>query len=160
MSAKSVIALALLTLVLGCADRPAATEVSAAAAGGRAGGAAAEHPDLVAARAATARFHNFAAAEPAGYDFLFLNMCMEDPAAGGMGYHWVDTTRVDTELDPTRPEALLYEPQANGQLRLVGVEYVVPRDLWTSPEKPRLFGRELQPNGFGLFALHVWLWRD
>ncbi|HEU4697590.1 MAG TPA: hypothetical protein VFS40_00260, partial [Gemmatimonadales bacterium] len=47
-----------------------------------------------------------------------------------------------------------------GQLRLVGVEYVVPRDLWTSPEKPRLFGRELQPNGFGLFALHVWLWRD
>ena len=31
------------------------------------------------------------------------------------------------------PEALMYEPDSNGELQLVGVEYVVPKDAdaWT-----------------------------
>ena len=37
---------------------------------------------------------------------------------------------MDGILDVNKPEALIYEPQSNGQLRLVGVEYIVPKPAW------------------------------
>jgi hypothetical protein len=54
---------------------------------------------------------------------------------------------------------VLYEPGTNGQLRLVALEYVIPAAAWTSPEPPELLGRRLTLNSFGLWALHVWLWK-
>lgn len=116
--------------------------------------------DLARARAATAGFHRFTEAAPAGYDFLFLDMCMELPGTGGMGFHYVDTGALDATLDVAHPEALLYEPGTNGQNRLVGLEYVIPAAAWTSPNPPVLFGRELTLNQFDLWALHVWIWKN
>ena len=122
-----------------------------------------DNKDLATLRAATARFHRYDVARQAGYTFLFMNMCMEDnsPAkAGGMGKHYVNTTLLDATLDVARPEALLYDPGPNGQLKLVGVEYVIPKAAWTSDQPPRLFGRDLKLNKFDLWALHVWAWKS
>ena len=48
-----------------------------------------------------------------------------------MGMHFVHSELIsDTVLDPLLPEALMYEPEPNGQLRLVGVEYIVFQEAW------------------------------
>lgn len=156
---RTTLLIAALALTGSCGDRPNVTE---SITGPEAAALRAEHQGLAAARAATADFHRFAAAAAAGYDFLFMNMCMVDESGadlGGMGYHYVKTGLLDASLDVTRPEAVLYEPGTNGQLRLVALEYVIPAAAWTSPEPPELLGRQLTLNSFGLWALHVWLWK-
>jgi hypothetical protein len=124
---------------------------------------ASENKDIATLRAATARFHRFEVAKDAQYTFLFMNMCMvdESPAkAGGMGYHYVNTGLLDGKVEVDQPEALLYEPESNGQLRLVAVEYVIPKDAWHADTLPRLFGQQLKLNAFNLYALHVWAWEN
>lgn len=115
--------------------------------------------DLARARAATARFQRFAAADDAEYDLLFLDMCMENQPTGGMGYHYVNVGLLDGVVEVERPEAVMYEPGPNGQLQLVGLEYVIPAAAWTSEDPPVLFGQELELNQFDLWALHVWIWK-
>jgi len=122
-----------------------------------------ENKDLATLHAATAGFHRFEAAKDAHYTFLFMNMCMvdESPAReGGMGYHYVNTDLLDGKVEVDKPEALLYEPESNGQLRLVAVEYVIPKDAWHADTLPRLFGQQLKLNSFNLYALHVWAWEN
>ena len=47
------------------------------------------------------------------------------------------TARVD------EPELLLYEPEKNGRLRLVAVEYIIPYTLHSrAAAPPALFGQE------------------
>ena len=124
---------------------------------------ASENKDIATLRAATAQFHRYEVAKDAKYTFLFMNMCMvdESPAkAGGMGYHYVNTDLLDGKVEVDKPEALLYEPESNGQLRLVAVEYVIPKDAWTADTLPRLFGQQLKLNAFNLYALHVWAWEN
>jgi hypothetical protein len=48
---------------------------------------------------------------------------MTDPGgAGGMGFHNRNLAFVDGTAQVERPQLLLYEPEANGRLRLVAVE--------------------------------------
>jgi len=118
-------------------------------------------------RRATQRFQEVSAARAAGYA-AFLG-CVSGPQEGAMGVHFVNDTLVnDAELDPLRPEALIYEPR-NGRLRLVGVEYVVVAAAWDAknPTPPTLVGQVFHhtgsPNRYGLpafYSLHVWAWRD
>jgi|RhiMethySRZTD1v2_1073278.scaffolds.fasta_scaffold138563_3 hypothetical protein len=127
------------------------------------GSSVSENKDLATLHAATARFHQFEAAKDARYTFLFMNMCMVDqsPAKeGGMGYHYVNTDLLDDQLDVANPEALLYEPESNGRLKLVAVEYVIPADAWHHDYAPELFGQKLVLNSFNLWALHVWAWEN
>jgi hypothetical protein len=76
----------------------------------------------------------------------------------------------DDVLDPTQPEALIYEFH-EGVGRLVGVEYIVFYDVWhlthSKNDPPQIAGQLLnfyeEPNRFGLppfYELHVWAWRD
>ena len=156
--------IATIALLSACnADQPALTEATPAAAATGAevrGLAPAVQQDLARARAATAQFHRFDVAEAAQYDFLFLDMCMENQPTGGMGYHYVNVGLLNGTVDVEHPEAVMYEPGPNGQLRLVGLEYVIPASEWTSPEPPVLFGREFTLNQFDLWALHVWIWKN
>lgn len=125
--------------------------------------ASSESRDLATLRSATARFHRYSVAADADYTFLFMNMCMVDTSIdprGGMGYHYVNTGLLDGAVQVEAPEALLYERGEGGDLKLIGVEYVIPQAAWTSPTPPRLFGRDFKLNGFGLWALHVWIWKD
>jgi hypothetical protein len=119
-------------------------------------------------RAATAAFHDLAAAEAAGYGEFYV--CTdENGGAGAMGQHYVNGVLVgDPGIDPLAPEALVYEPKAGGGYRLVGVEYVTFQAAWDADHttRPSLFGRTFalvgEGNRYGLppfYQLHVWLWR-
>ena len=108
---------------------------------------------LAEVRAATARYHDVEVATAAGY--VPVTPCVDDEdGAGAMGIHYLNPQLIGT-LDPTTPQALLYLPDADGRLRLVGVEYI-------TPGPGELFGLTFQdsvPGQPGLSAMHVWLWQ-
>ncbi|GAB3377339.1 hypothetical protein [Lysobacter fragariae] len=121
---------------------------------------------MAALRAATAAYHDFDAATQAGlWDVPVPGVleCLDDPT-GGMGYHFVNPNNFGV-LDPTRPQALIYEPEKDGSMRLVAVEFIVPdggahADQPDSPPPPSLFGQSFHYNKrFDVWALHVWAWR-
>ncbi len=124
-------------------------------------------------RRATAGFHEIDAARAASYTVLFDpdgdgpgSACLSHPTDGAMGEHYVHPGLLfdGGALEITRPEALIYEPMANGKHRLVGVEYVVPfSDAPKDGPAPELFGMKFMANddpGFHLWALHVWVWAN
>ncbi len=117
-------------------------------------------PGIAALRRSTAPFHSIDVAWSAGWS-TDITGCL-DSAAGGQGHHYANfDVLLDAEVDPLRPETLLYEPREDGSLRLVAVEYVIPEEfLPSTAEPPALFGQEFHFNGtFGVWALHVWAWR-
>jgi hypothetical protein len=133
--------------------------------------ASAKSNGLSDARAGTAQYHNIRKAIDAGYG-LFTDAagiaCIDKPGVGAMGVHYVNGALVgDPTENASAPEAVVYEPGANGQMRLVALEYVVLKSDWekagnTSP--PSLFGEEFMlitsPNRYGLpdfYALHAWI---
>lgn len=129
--------------------------------------AAAGSADLVAAvRSATKPLLDAKAALAAGYR-PFLG-CVSGPQEGAMGVHYVNGDLVaDGQLDPARPEALMFESR-DGQLQLLGVEYIVMAAAWdaNNPAPPTLMGQVFHlngsPNRYGLpafYELHVWAWR-
>jgi hypothetical protein len=135
--------------------------------------AAATNSPTAAARAATERYADISLALADGYgEFRDKEgvACIAQAGVGAMGVHFVKGALVgDAVLDPTRPEALVYEPRNHGGYKLVALEYIVFKDVWeaaghTSP--PTLFGQELMltpsPNRFDIpafYALHAWLYR-
>ena len=77
-----------------------------------------------------------------------------------------DTLVVNAVLDPLQPEALMFRSTRNGQLELVGVEYMVFQDMWNAlhPQPPVLFGHPSHPvrspNRYGVpasYELHLWI---
>jgi hypothetical protein len=118
-------------------------------------------------RESTERFKDVAVAEAAGYAPQFG--CVSGADSGAMGLHYVNGPLVmDGELDPTRPEIVIYEPTSNGGLRLVGADYLVLADAWNAKHSapPQMMGQLFHlfeaPNRFGLpafYTLHVWAWK-
>ena len=123
-----------------------------------------------AVRDATERFKDVAAAENEDYHLLFG--CVTDDDKGAMGLHWVNLALVfdGGQLDPTRPEIILYEPLPSGRLRITGADFLVIAKDWDDahPGNPpqlmgQLFHRFESPNRFGLpafYTLHVWAWKE
>lgn len=114
---------------------------------------------LAALRAATAQYHDFDAATQPGMWEVPVPSPLEclDGATGGMGYHFVNPNNIGV-LDPTRPQALIYEPERDGSMRLVAVEYIVFAPQ--SAPAPVLFDQEFHWNSrFQIWALHAWVWR-
>lgn len=120
-------------------------------------------------REATERFHDVEVAKKEGYGLLFG--CVSGDAHGAMGLHFVNLALVaDPALDPRRPEIVIYEPRPNGQVRLIGADFLVFKADWDAEhpnETPQLMGQLLHlfdsPNRFGLpdfYTLHVWAWKD
>jgi hypothetical protein len=120
---------------------------------------------------------NLSKKELADYGAVLRTTCVTGPDFGAMGVHLINANFVDGVLDPSKPEALIFEPQANGKLRIVGVEYVVPKDEWDKlnppnppfPDpRPSLHGHLLNfvgsPNRYGIpggfFEIHVWAYED
>ena len=111
------------------------------------------------------------------YGAVLRTPCVTGPDFGAMGVHLINHTFVDGVVDVNKPEALIYEPQANGRLRIVGVEYIVPKDAWDAANpaqpglpspRPQLLGHLLNfvgsPNRYGIeggfFEIHVWAFED
>jgi hypothetical protein len=130
--------------------------------------------DFARAVKATAKYHDINKAFADGYE-------QEGPFAvndkgEGMGVHFTkQSINHDTVLDPTQPETLLYEPQKDGSMKLVGIEYHVDADL--VDHAPKIFGQtfdgtmlnhHLNPNTMTQeeildvknrhYDLHVWAW--
>jgi hypothetical protein len=83
---------------------------------------------------------------------------------GAMGVHFVNLA-VQGPPDPLKPNVLIYEPQADGKLKLVAVEWFVPAAA--VQERPTLLGQPFQgpmeghepliPQEFFHYDLHAWL---
>ena len=115
---------------------------------------------------ANKQFKDTAAAEAAGWVLVDgLDHCFEDAGgAGAMGFHYINTSMLDTQLSQTSPEALVYEPLANGKLKLAAVEWIVPAEPWDAAGNtmpPEIHGRHLHLNeALGVYVLHAWLFRN
>ena len=117
-------------------------------------------------RDATRQYLDINNAIAAGYG-PFLG-CVSGSDHGAMGVHYVNPSLLNGTIDATRPQALIYEP-SNGQMRLVGVEFITDEKTWLehNPAPPVLEGQVFllvdSPNRFNIpsfFELHVWAWRD
>jgi hypothetical protein len=116
--------------------------------------------DVARLRELTAGFNRFDAAFDAGWNAR-ITECFANPELGAMGFHYGNPALIDGRVDVLEPELLLYEPQKNGRLRLVAVEYIVPFTAWTGAEPPELYGQSFHRNeAFGIWALHVWHMRE
>jgi hypothetical protein len=79
-----------------------------------------------------------------------------------MGFHYGNVGLIDGSVQVDQPELLLYEPEKNGQLRLVAVEYIIPYSFHSrASAAPVLFGQEFKRNDtFQLWGLHAWVWKE
>jgi hypothetical protein len=111
-------------------------------------------------RASLDAFTSFNLAKDAGYNTAITD-CMSNGDVGAMGIHFANPAFIDATADAAHPEALIYEPGTNGQMSLVGVEFIVPFALVPkTATPPALFGQQfVQNNVFGVWALHVWTHR-
>jgi hypothetical protein len=121
-------------------------------------------------REATARYVDINAAFHDG--FVVGTPCVSGPDTGAMGVHLVLPARINAGvLNAAEPEALIYEPMANGAMRLVGVEYIIIASVWNTlypnGPVPSLAGNLLNyvdaPNRYGLpafYEIHVWAWQN
>jgi hypothetical protein len=136
-----------------------------------------QDPLVQSVRNATQRYQN---AAPKGYSPVLG--CVSGPDHGAMGVHYVDgqfngeTLLSNGQLDPTKPQALIYEPQPNGEMKLVAVEFIIFASALPAGAAPEVQGHLMQyidgpstarpdasPNRYGLpgfFELHVWAWKD
>jgi hypothetical protein len=112
-------------------------------------------------RQATARFHSTQQATRAGYEVASHCVVAMDPALGAMGYHWVNQSLVDPFFEISKPEAVLYEPDENGNLKLVAAEYIV---INVGQDRPYFGDYPFDIGGTPIpaphWSLHVWLWKD
>lgn len=152
-------------------------------------------PDLDTMRTAASRFRDVKVALAEGYVPAPGSMCEvaehmgQSAGLGAMGIHYFrpdmlgitapPNPRVDgngTHTDFRNPAILLYEPQADGSLELVGVENLVFEKAWKAAghaAPPSLYGRPwermaddpatrideahmFEPH----YDRHVWLFRD
>lgn len=118
-----------------------------------------------AVREATAQYLDINNAIKDGYG-AYLG-CVSGSDHGAMGVHYVNGNLINGTIDVAHPQALIYEPQPNGQMKLVGVEYITYAASWTSTSPPVLGGQVFlyvgYPNRFNIqafYELHVWAWRD
>jgi hypothetical protein len=110
-------------------------------------------------RAADQRFADVTVAKSEGYAAI---PCVSGPdGSGAMGVHYVNQKLIDDPaIDVSKPEAVLYEPGADGKLELVAVEYITPKG--PAALDGQLFSFVNAPNRYGLppfYELHVWAWR-
>jgi hypothetical protein len=120
-------------------------------------------------RRLVAPFHDFETAKAAGWSAPITPCWVaadlpSQPGSGAMGFHWgnLDYILDGGKVDLLQPELLLYEPEKNGKLRFVGVEYIVLfSDHPSTAEPPTLLGKEFSrvPEA-GVWGLHIWVGRE
>ena len=86
---------------------------------------------------------------------------------GGMGVHFLNLQNIGRQLDPAKPQVLIYEPVGE-KLRLAAAEWFVPVEV-AGGTRPTIFGEQLQgpmeghhplqPAALHHYDLHVWLWK-
>lgn len=161
----SIVALALISVVPSCVlaqDGHAHTQAQPEAS------ASPANALIQTVREATDRFKDVHVAEAEGYQLQFG--CVSGGDFGAMGLHYVNGALVNSGvIDPAHPQIVIYEPTAEGKLRLIGADFLVMAARWNAHHKsqpPQLMGQLFHlfeaPNRFGLpsfYTLHVWAWK-
>jgi hypothetical protein len=160
---------ALVGLLVACSPSPESTPTAVDVVTAHASHASVPNGELTAQqkqaiaelRNATVKFHDFAYATSAnggGYTNQYPAGCAAS-ATGAQGVHYLNPSLVDDKVELLKPELLMYEPGPNGQMNLVGVDYVVPLNLSTTA--PTLLGVNLSALGapLNVWAVHIWAWR-
>ncbi|MDX8503653.1 hypothetical protein RFM99_35460 [Mesorhizobium sp. VK4C] len=110
-------------------------------------------------RAADSRFEDVAVAKAEGYAPI---PCASGLTGGAMGIHYVNAAYLkDDTVDVAKPEAVMYEPTADGTLKLIAVEYITSKG--PASLEGHLFNFNTAPNRYGLgpfYELHVWAWKQ
>jgi hypothetical protein len=169
MRSRVPIALTLGVILLACQDHPSALAPE--------GEAATQAPAAVSASTASriaelrrlvAPFHDFQKASDAGWS-AEITPCLVDadlpsqPGSGAMGRHYGNLAFIQDGgvVNLLQPELLLYEPEQNGKLRFVGVEYIVPfSDRPATSPAPTLLGHAFaKVPEFQVWGLHIWVGR-
>ena len=133
---------------------------------------------ISALRDTTDQYHDVTLAVAAGYRPSAAGC--ESSETGAMGIHYGHSallgvirgsnpvTGTDPNINPLRPEVLMYEPQLDGSRRLVGVEFVVYKAAWdaVNSQPPTFYGVPFDvKTGHAAhghadhYELHLWLWR-
>jgi hypothetical protein len=127
-------------------------------AAGTAFAADASHSSLAGqVRAANDRFKDVAVAASEGYAPI---PCASGVDGGAMGVHYVNATLIGDSVDIKRPQAIMYEPKADGKMELIAVEYITTKG--PASLGGQLFNFNGSPNRYGLppfYELHVWAWK-
>lgn len=168
MSPRRIVPLPWLALVLACGQEPA-TPTSQVAPAVQSHHHRDAQPlsakfgaDLQELKARMARYNSFGQAEKDGYTTL-VPPCFDNQPVGAMGFHYVNVSLMDDQVDPLAPEALMYEPGPQGQRKFVGVEFIVPFSVRPYPGStpPTAYGQDFSPNtDLQLWALHAWVGRE
>ena len=136
----------------------------------------AQAPDLASAKAALAKYSDPLMAIKDGY-FSTL-ACIDFPTGakdgpveyppGAMGVHFLNPANIGPNLDPAKPQVLLYEPVGD-KLVLVGAEWFMPVAV-AAGKAPSIFGQTLagpmdghepiMPASLRHYDLHVWFYKD
>jgi len=110
-------------------------------------------------RALDSRFEDVAVAKAEGYAPI---PCASGLTGGAMGIHYVNAAYLkDDAVDVAKPEAVMYEPMADGSLKLIAVEYITSKG--PASLEGQLFNFNTAPNRYGLgpfYELHVWAWKQ
>ena len=127
-------------------------------AAGTAAAAGGANPLADSVRAANDRFKDVSVAVAEGYAPI---PCASGITGGAMGIHYVNAGYLkDDGIDLARPEAVMYEPTADGKLALIAVEYITAKG--PASLEGHLFSFTGAPNRYGLppfYELHVWAWK-
>src|SRR5688500_19961380 len=134
-------------------------------------------PELLAAKAALSRYADpYVAIKDGFYSTL---ACIDFPKGamhgtveyppGAMGVHFLNAANIGPNLDPAKPQVLIYEPVGN-KLVLAGAEWFVPVAVAPGGVAPTIFGQTLagpmdghepiMPASLRHYDLHVWFWKD
>jgi hypothetical protein len=109
-------------------------------------------------RTANDRFKDVAVAVAEGYGPI---PCASGQGGGAMGIHYVNGALLkDGVTDIAHPEAVMYEPLADGKLALIAVEYIAFKG--PAALEGHLFNFVSEPNRYGLdkfYEMHVWAWK-
>lgn len=110
---------------------------------------------------ATTRFNSTRQAMRAGY--VNSEHCVDsgDPEIGAMGYHWVNEDLVDPIFEIDKPEAMMYKQDANGNFKLIAIEYIV---IDVGQPHPQFGDHPFDVGGTPVpvdhYSLHVWLYEN
>jgi len=167
MRVRIPITLAVVTALFACEDHQGTLAPDAGTAGAAPAASLASAASQIAKlRRLVAPFHDFQSASDAGWSTL-ITPCLvsgdlpSTPGTGAMGFHWGNLAYIQDGgvVNLLQPELLLYEPEKNGKLRFVGVEYIVPfADHPASAAPPTLLGQQFaQVPEFGVWGLHIYV---
>ncbi len=132
--------------------------LSLSAIGGAMAHEGAANPLADGVREANERFKDVEVAKAEGYAPI---PCTSGIDGGAMGVHFVNAKLIDETPDIAHPEAVMYEPQPDGKMALIAVEYIASKG--PAALGGHLFSFTNAPNRYGLpafYELHVWAWRS